>query len=203
MSANSLRYRWEQRASRNAHFKLKKLHTHDRNRLAGSVRDSLREMPTHRKQMNAMIDSTEKKTPMNRKNFSPFSHVLQQSWMYMMCVIKAHSARTPDNPPIAAVHGCLQAMFQARNAENPTSTPTHAYPTFIYILLIAIIAVKSTPGDRAGPAAEHSTSDEMSFTDNNTASTDQYTFTVIYSIISPLGFILAFRKLSSEGTTQE
>lgn len=81
-----------------------------------------------------------------------------------MCVTKAHSARTPDNPPIAAVHGCLYAMFQTRNAENPTNIPTHAYPTLTYVFLNAIAAVKSTPGDSADPAAVHSAGDEISFT---------------------------------------
>lgn len=50
---------------------------------------------------------------------------------------------------------------------------------------------KLWPGDSAGPAAVHSTSDEMSFNDNNsTASKDQYTFTVMYSTVSPRWVLL-------------
>ena len=50
-----------------------------------------------------------------------------------------HSVVTvPDNPPIAAVHGCLYAMFQTKNAENPTSIPKVAYPILMYVLLFPI-----------------------------------------------------------------
>lgn len=38
---------------------------------------SLWEMATLRKEMNATMDTMEKMTPMIRKNFSPFNHVLQ------------------------------------------------------------------------------------------------------------------------------
>lgn len=55
-----------------------------------------------------------------------------------MLLCWCYAATVPDNPPIAAVHGCLYAMFQTKKAENPTSIPKVAYPILTYVLLFPI-----------------------------------------------------------------
>lgn len=40
---------------------------------------SLWETATQRKEMNATMETMEKMTPVTKKNFSPFNHVLQKS----------------------------------------------------------------------------------------------------------------------------
>lgn len=88
-------------------------------------------MASVRKVMKAVTATTEKKIPTAMKNLRPLSHVRQKSCRYMMCVTRAQSAKTPDRPPMAAVHGCLYAIFQTRNADNPTRVPKAAYPMLI------------------------------------------------------------------------
>lgn len=56
---------------------------------------SLWETATPRKEMNATMETMEKMTPVTKKNFSPFNHVLQKSWRYIMCVTRVHNAKTP------------------------------------------------------------------------------------------------------------
>lgn len=96
-------------------------------------------MAIERKVIKATTAMMEKTTPAQKKNFSPFSQVLQKSWTYMMWVTSVQRARTPDSPPMAAVHGWLNAMFQTKNAENPISKPNEAYPILIYVLLTPMI----------------------------------------------------------------